>query len=106
MRTLISKLLLAITLASCSAQEEVWGEWDSVTCYACGLLSIDPEVDVPGSYSINPGEGKKMYNHSCDLMDNGVSGDVKRGGQELDPKNNYDIVWDTKNYMNCTIVDG
>ena len=47
-----------------------------------------------------------MYNHSCDLMDNGVSGDVKRGGQELDPKNNYDIVWDTKNYMNCTIVDG
>ena len=39
-------------------------------------------------------------------MDNGVSGDYKWGGQELDPKNNYDIVWDTKNYMNCTIVDG
>ena len=69
--------------------------------YICHL-----QADVPGSYSINPGEGKKMYNHSCDLMDNGVSGDYKWGGQELDPKNNYDIVWDTKNYMNCTIVDG
>ena len=23
----------------------VWGEWDSVSCYACGLASIDPETD-------------------------------------------------------------
>ena len=22
-----------------------WGEWDSVSCYACGLASIDPETD-------------------------------------------------------------
>ena len=21
---------------------EVWGEWDSVSCYACGLAAIDP----------------------------------------------------------------
>ena len=23
---------------------EEWGDWDSVTCFACGLASIDPEV--------------------------------------------------------------
>ena len=74
--------------------EEEYGVWDSVSCYACGLAYIDPEVDLPGSYSINPNEGKKMYNHSCDLMDNGLSGDparVVRGGQLLDPKTNYKV---------------
>ena len=56
--------------------------YQSVSCFACGLATIDPEVlntehsdkywqtlscyvqaDNPGSYSINPGENKKMYNH-------------------------------------------
>ena len=23
-----------------------WGEWDSVSCYACGLATIDPETDA------------------------------------------------------------
>ena len=85
----------------------MWGEWDSVTCYACGLLSIDPEVDQPGTYSINPGEGKKMYNHSCDLMDNGVNNNnVFRGGQDLDPKSNYDVLWETKEYQICKTENG
>ena len=85
----------------------MWGEWDSVTCYACGLLSIDPEVDQPGTYSINPGEGKKMYNHSCDLMDNGVNNNnVFRGGQDLDPKSNYDVVWETKEVQICKTENG
>ena len=22
-----------------------WGDWHSVTCYACGLATIDPESD-------------------------------------------------------------
>ena len=22
-----------------------WGDWDSVSCYACGLAGIDPETD-------------------------------------------------------------
>ena len=92
---------------SCSAHEEVWGEWDSVTCYACGLLSIDPEVDMAGSYSINPGEGKKMYNHSCDLMDNGVNNNnVLRGGQDLDPKSNYKIEKEIREKEICTTVNG
>ena len=54
-----------------------------MSCYACGLESADPENDlkvtdtlqdifynkiVQGSYGITPGRGKKMYNHSCDLM--------------------------------------
>ena len=53
-----------------------------MTCYACGLATIDPEVgtdhfimnsnikflfspqsDSPGTYSINPGKDQKMYNH-------------------------------------------
>jgi hypothetical protein len=24
-----------------------WGEWDSVSCYTCGLSSINPERDQP-----------------------------------------------------------
>ena len=88
-------------------QQEVWGNWDSVTCYACGLLSIDPEVDSAGSYSINPGEGKKMYNHSCDLMDNGVNiNNAERGGQDLDPKNNYDVIWETREHKTCETING
>ena len=43
---------------------------------------------------------------SCDLMDRAMGGEEDRGGQDLDPKNNYDIVWDTMNYMNCTTVNG
>ena len=89
--------------------EDGYQNVDSVSCYACGLAYIDPEQDLAGSYSINPNEGKKMYNHSCDLMDNGLSGDktrVERGGQLLNPKTNYEIVWDTKTHQNCTMQDG
>merc|ERR1719206_784886 len=82
-----------------------WGEWDSVSCYACGLASIDPETDEEGTYGIAPGEGKKMYNHSCDLMDHGVQGNYEAGGQELDPRSNYDIVWETLTHQNCTKVE-
>lgn len=57
-----------------------WGEWDAVTCYTCGLENVDPDSDQEFSYGIDPGEGKKMYNHSCDLMD-------KKTGQELAPRN-------------------
>ena len=53
-----------------------------MSCYACGLESADPENDekvtdtlqdnfyneiVQGSFGMTPGEGKKMYNHSCEL---------------------------------------
>merc|ERR1719318_1116105 len=82
-----------------------WGEWDSVSCYACGLATIDPETDEEGLYGIAPGEGKKMYNHSCDLMDHGVQGNYEAGGQELDPRSNYDIVWETLTYQNCSQVE-
>jgi len=82
-----------------------WGEWDSVSCYACGLASVDPERDEEGLYGIAPGEGKKMYNHSCDLMDNGIQGNYEFAGQELDPRSNYDVVWETKTYQNCTMVE-
>ena len=47
-----------------------------------------------------------MYNHSCDLMDNGVNGLFEKGGQELDPRNNYNVVWDELPYMICTTVNG
>ena len=47
-----------------------------------------------------------MCHLSCDLMDRAMGGEEDRGGQDLDPKNNYDIVWDTMNYMNCTTVNG
>jgi len=68
---------------------EVWGEWDSVSCYACGLAAIDPESDIEGSYGTNPNEGKKMYNHSCDLMDNALKSPpvYEFAGQELNPRN-------------------
>ena len=53
--------------------------------------SVDPLYflnipSVQGTYGIAPGEGKKMYNHSCDLMDHGVQGNYEAGGQELDPR--------------------
>lgn len=47
----------------------------TVTCYACGLEEISPEGDVSGTYcnADKVGEkecyGKKMYNHTCDIMD-------------------------------------
>ena len=41
---------------------------------------------IQGLYGIAPGEGRKMYNHSCDLMDHGVQGTFEAGGQELDPR--------------------
>merc|ERR1719334_2253578 len=71
---------------------QVWGDWDSVSCYACGLASIDPESDEEGTYGTDPGEGKKMYNHSCDLMDNGIKGNYKFAGQELSPRNHVEKV--------------
>ena len=39
-------------------------------------------------------------------MDRAMGGEEDRGGQDLDPKNNYDIVWETKNFMNCTTING
>ncbi|XP_023321559.1 uncharacterized protein LOC111696238 [Eurytemora carolleeae] len=63
-----------------------WGEWDSVSCYSCGLPTIDPEKDEQDTYGTDPGVNKKMYNHSCDLMDNGLSGNYKFAGQELAPR--------------------
>jgi len=75
---------------------EVWGEWDSVSCYACGLAAIDPESDIEGSYGTNPNEGKKMYNHSCDLMDNALKSppNYEFAGQELNPRNHVkEVPW-------------
>ena len=46
-----------------------------------------------------------MYNYSCDMMDNGVQGNYLVGGQELDPRINYDIVWSTLTYQNCSQVE-
>ena len=46
-----------------------------------------------------------MYNHSCDLMDHGVQGNYLAGGQELDTRSNYDIVWSTLTYQNCSQVE-
>lgn len=65
---------------------EKWGSWDSVSCFACGLATIDPEMDEVGTYGINPGTGKKMYNHSCDLLENGLKGNYDFAGQELSPR--------------------
>ena len=44
-----------------------------VSCYACGLEDVDPELDVPGSYGNyqrnSTPAGKKMYNFTCDIAD-------------------------------------
>ena len=46
---------------------------DGISCYACGLEEVDPEIDEPGSYGDFRKEGtppgKKMYNHTCDIAD-------------------------------------
>jgi hypothetical protein len=39
-----------------------------------------------GSFGLTPGYKKKMYNLSCDLMDNGIAGDYVFAGQELTPR--------------------
>ena len=44
------------------------------SCYACGLEDVDPEADAPGSYcDLNQFDDcpdySKIYNHSCNLMD-------------------------------------
>ena len=31
-----------------------WGDWDSVSCYACGLMGIDPESDEEVSNNFHP----------------------------------------------------
>jgi hypothetical protein len=41
---------------------------------------------VKGSYGIVPGYKKKMYNHSCDLMNNGIAGNYLFAGQDLAPR--------------------
>ena len=38
-------------------------------------------------------------------MDHGVEGNYLAGGQELDPRSNYDIVWSTLTYQNCSQVE-
>ena len=48
--------------------EGVWGDWESVTCFTCGLEDVDPESDQEGTYGIDPNEKKKMYNHRCDSI--------------------------------------
>ena len=55
--------VLLVTVRGQLVEQVVWGDWDSVSCYSCGLAGVDPEQDNPGSYGIDPGEGKKMYNH-------------------------------------------
>ena len=46
---------------------------DSISCFTCGLEDVDPEMDVKGSYGDarkdGTPEGKKMYNHTCDIAD-------------------------------------
>ena len=41
---------------------------------------------MQGLYGVDPGERRKMYNHSCDLMDNGLAGVYRFAGQELQPR--------------------
>ncbi len=47
---------------------------EPISCFACGLDHIDPEVDESGSYCDlslydDCPESSKMYNHTCDIMD-------------------------------------
>ena len=46
---------------------------ESISCYACGLEEFNPENDKPGSYGDirkeGTPDGKKMYNHTCDIAD-------------------------------------
>ena len=46
---------------------------ESISCFACGLEEFDPEDDVEGSYGDirkeGTPDGKKMYNHTCDIAD-------------------------------------
>ena len=50
------------------------------------IYKINEGLIFQGSYGTDPGENKKMYNHSCDLMDNGLSGNYRFAGQELEPR--------------------
>jgi len=40
---------------------------------------------MQGSFGTIPGMKKKMYNMSCDLMDNGHAGNYLFAGQDLSP---------------------
>lgn len=85
-------ILLLILPAGSLLVSGAWGDWESVSCYTCGLASISPETDKPGSYGVIPGYGKKMYNHSCDLMDNGIAGNYLFAGQDLAPRDWVDYI--------------
>jgi len=69
-------LLLIISLSYNFVQgQEKEGQTveDGISCYACGLEEVDPEIDEPGTYGDFRKEGtppgKKMYNHTCDIAD-------------------------------------
>eukprot|EP00090_Calanus_glacialis_P033111 TRINITY_DN54930_c0_g1_i1.p1 TRINITY_DN54930_c0_g1~~TRINITY_DN54930_c0_g1_i1.p1 ORF type:complete len:250 (-),score=63.23 TRINITY_DN54930_c0_g1_i1:78-827(-) len=52
-----------------------------ISCYTCGLETVDPHLDKPGSYSTRVYTHKtelefKMYNHSCDEMDRKEGQDI------------------------------
>merc|ERR1711936_1439329 len=56
---------------------------DGIQCYTCGLETVDPHLDKPGSYSVRVYKSTakvttqyKMYNHSCDEMDRKEGQDV------------------------------
>ena len=34
--------MIIVTTRPQGFDTEVWGDWDSVSCYACGLAAVDP----------------------------------------------------------------
>jgi len=90
---LFSSLLTFSVLIQCSqgqkkkkSDKELLPE--GIKCYTCGLETIDPEEDKPGSYGVKVYSTPqltdyKMYNHSCDQMD-------RKEGQDVPVSLNFD----------------
>lgn len=61
-------------MTAASEDMSVSDDEPDISCYACGLPEIDPELDFPGSFGDarrpwTPATGKKMYNYTCDIAD-------------------------------------
>ena len=73
MKIIYAFLLIYLSFNFVKSQEKEITTEDRISCYACGLEEVDPEVDEPGSYGDFRKEGtppgKKMYNHTCDIAD-------------------------------------
>ena len=67
--------IYVVVLGQEEAVPKTSNEKESISCYTCGLNTIDPENDKEGSYGDARTKGYKedknlkMYNHTCDIAD-------------------------------------